>query len=48
MWIHHIGEIAMGVVVFLLVGHFGSSFYMKYRRRKKRAKEAEQAEQDKG
>ncbi len=45
MWIHHIGEIAMGIMIFLLVGHFGSSFYMKYRRRKKR--EAEQKPEEK-
>jgi heme/copper-type cytochrome/quinol oxidase subunit 2 len=45
MWVHHIGEIAMGLMVFLLVGHFGASFYMKYRRRK-RNQEKQDLEKD--
>lgn len=30
MWIHYIGEIAIGVFVGLMVLHFGVTFYFKW------------------
>lgn len=40
MWIHHIGEIAIGFFVVLIALHFGVSFYFKWL--KKRQKQSEQ------
>jgi len=35
MWIHHIGEIAMGFFVLLIAIHFGLHFLFKYQKKKK-------------
>jgi hypothetical protein len=34
MWINHIGEIAMGFFVLLILIHFGLHFLFKYQKRK--------------
>ncbi len=38
MWINYIGEIAMGLFIFLLAIHFGVHFYFKAQKRKLRQK----------
>jgi len=34
MWINHIGEIAIGFFVFLILIHFGLHFLFKYQKKK--------------
>lgn len=38
MWIHHIGEIMIGVFGLLILVHFGLHFYFKAVKRKKEKK----------
>lgn len=39
MWIHHIGEIMIGVSVLLVVAHLGLHFYLKARHQRRKAHE---------
>lgn len=45
MWIHHIGEIAMGFFVVLILIHFGLHFLFKYQKMKKN-KQKQNSEKD--
>lgn len=40
MWIHHIGEIAIGFFVLLILIHFGLHFLFKYQKMKKNKQNA--------
>ena len=46
MWIHHIGEIAIGFFIGLLALHFGVHFIFKLQRRKNKKKTIKQLEKD--
>ena len=39
MWIHHIGEIMIGVTILLVVAHLGAHFYFKARHRRRKAQQ---------
>lgn len=39
MWIEHIGEIALGLMVILVLAHFGLHFLFKAQKAKKRKQE---------
>ncbi|WP_321324155.1 hypothetical protein [Thiomicrorhabdus sp.] len=43
MWIHHIGEIAIGFFVLLILIHFGLHFFFKYQKKKKDQQKANSA-----
>jgi hypothetical protein len=46
MWIHHIGEIAIGFFIGLLALHFGVHFIFKLQRHKSKKKTIKQLEKD--
>ncbi len=35
MWIHHIGEIMIGLTIALIIAHLGAHAYIKHRKRKR-------------
>ena len=39
MWIHHIGEIAIGLFVLLFAAHFGLHFLFKWQKHRRQADE---------
>jgi heme/copper-type cytochrome/quinol oxidase subunit 2 len=46
MWIHHIGEIAMGFFIFLIVLHFSVHFIFKALRMKNTRKKLKQQQEE--
>ncbi len=34
MWIEHIGELAIGFFILLIIAHFGLHFFFKYKKKK--------------
>ena len=45
MWIHYIGEIAIGFFVLLIAIHFGLHFLFKYQKKKKDALKTKQTQE---